>query len=459
MKALNKYIQILFILFFALSCKDEPNTSKDDDKNNGNNKPAYTQYGIPFDKIPANEDILMYELNLRAFSATGNLQGVTDRLDELKELGINVIWLMPIHPIGEINSVNSPYSVKDYKTVSTEYGSLEDLRNLTDEAHQRDIAVIMDWVANHTSWDNDWIYNIGWHTEDASGNVIHPPGTNWLDVADLNYNNENMRAAMINAMKYWLLEANVDGYRCDYADGVPFDFWKQALDTLTSIHRQFIFLAEGSRNDHFSAGFDLNYGWDFYNKLKNIFNGEIASGIFTTHNSEYSNIPDGKHKLRFTTNHDESAWDNTPMVLFNGEEGALAASVITIFLGGVPLLYTGQEVGTVEKVPFFSNSPINWDEKLDMLQAYKELLSVYSQSEVARIGSNSNYPDTNVVCFNKELNTYEMLIIVNVRNDTIEYKLPGDLQNTNWNDVFTGNIVALDTLIQLINYQYMILEN
>ena len=423
MKALNKYIQILFILFFALSCKDEPNTSEDEDKNNGNNKPAYIQYGIPFDNIPANEDILMYEVNLRAFSVSGDLQGVTDRLDELKDLGINVIWLMPIHPIGEINSVNSPYSVKNYKAVSTEYGSLEDLRNLTDEAHQRDIAVIMDWVANHTSWDNDWIYNIGWHTEDASGNVIHPPGTNWLDVADLNYNNENMRAAMIDAMKYWLLEANVDGYRCDYADGVPFDFWKQALDTLTSIpDRQFIFLAEGSRNDHFSAGFDLNYGWDFYNKLKNIFNGEIASGIFTTHNSEYSDIPDGMHKLRFTTNHDESAWDDTPMVLFNGEEGALAASVITIFLGGVPMIYTGQEVGTVEKVPFFSNSPINWDKNPDMLQAYKELLSVYSQSEIARIGSNSNYPDTNVVCFNKELNTYEMLIIVNVRNDTIKYK-------------------------------------
>ncbi|MBN1181072.1 MAG: alpha-amylase, partial [Bacteroidales bacterium] len=311
-----------------------------------------------------------------------------------------------------------------------------------------------------TAWDNDWINNIGWYTEDASGNIIHPAGTNWLDVADLNYNNENMRAAMIDAMKYWLLEANVDGYRCDYADGVPFDFWKQALDTLTAIpNRQFIFLAEGSRSNHFNAGFDLNYSWDFYNKLKNIFNGEIASGIFTTHNSEYSNIPDGKHKLRFTTNHDESAWDNTPIVLFNGKEGALAASVVTIFLGGVPLIYTGQEVGTVEKVPFFSNSLINWSENPDMLQTYEELFSVYSQSEVARGGINSNYPDTNVVCFNKKLNSNEMLIIVNIRDDTVDYKLPDDLQNTSWNNAFNDSIVALDTSLQLINYQFLILEN
>jgi len=325
MKFLSRFSLFLIILFFQVSCKEKDDTFIQDDDDNE----SYTQYGTPFEDIPSVDDIVMYEVNLRAFSSSGDLQGVINRLDEIKALGVNVIWLMPIHPIGEVNSVNSPYSVKDYLAVSEEYGCLDDLRELTDEAHAKGMAVIMDWVANHTAWDNPWITNTSWYTQDGSGNIVHPPGTNWLDVADLNYSNSDMRAAMIDAMKYWVLEANVDGYRCDYADGVPLNFWTQAIDTLRSIpNRKYVLLAEGSRYNHFTAGFDLIYGWDFYHKMKEVFNGQAASILFTAHEEEYSSIPDGKHRLRFTTNHDESAWDSTPMVLFNGKEGALAASVI-----------------------------------------------------------------------------------------------------------------------------------
>lgn len=448
---------LVIILTFALSCKKETSSPQiDPPGNDTTNNP----YGTPFTNMPATGDIIMYEVNLRAFSQSGDLQGVMNRLDELKKLGINVIWLMPIHPIGEINSVNSPYSVKDYKAVNSEYGTLQDLRNLTDMAHKKDMAVIMDWVANHTAWDNQWINNKSWYTQDGNGNIIHPPGTNWLDVADLNFGNQEMRVEMIKAMKYWIWEANIDGYRCDYADGVPYSFWKQALDTLNAMPgRDLIFLAEGGRADHFSGGFHLNFSWDYYNNLKNVFKGQTVQNLMTAHQDEYAVVPDEKHKLRYTTNHDESAWDATPMVLFNGEDGAVAASVVTIFMGGVPLLYTGQEVGTVNTVPFFSNSPINWNNNLEMLEEYQQIMSFYSQSEVSKKGSLFNHSGATVVCFKKTLGNEELLIIANARNAPVVFSLPIGIQNSTWTDAMTEGSVDLGSSIQMSNYQYLVLKN
>ena len=458
MKTFIKFILPVFILIIFFSCEKESVTPPYE--NIENNTQPYNQYGTPFGSIPENEDIVMYEVNLRAFSSTGDIQGVINRLEKIKALGVNVIWLMPIHPIGEINSVNSPYSIKDYKAVSSEYGTLEDLRTLTNEAHQKGMAVIMDWVANHTAWDNDWIENKDWYSQDGQGNIIHPAGTNWKDVADLNYSNLDMRKAMIDAMTYWIFEANIDGYRCDFADGVPFEFWQAALDTLSTIpNRQYVFLAEGQRSDHFQAGFNLNFGWSFYGQLKNVFNGQNASSLFSTHNSDYSAIPSGKHLLRFTTNHDESAWDNTPIVLFNGVDGSLAASVITIFTGGVPLFYTGQEVGRSSKVPFFSNSPINWNENPEMLEAYKKLMNFYKGSDVAKTGTNTNHGNTNVVCLKKLYNSEELLIIVNVRNSIVDFSIPAELQYSNWTNALTNVPVTLGISMELSNYEYFILKN
>ena len=452
--SMHRLFPLLFLV--ALSCHHEAEPTE---HNNGENDSIRFQYGTPFGNMPATEDIIMYEINLRAFSATGDLQGVINRLDALDSLGINVIWLMPIHPTGEIKSVHSPYSVKDYKTVSPEYGTLQDLRTLTDGAHSMDMAVIMDWVANHTAWDNPWIQNKSWYSQDESGNIIHPPGTNWEDVADLDYSNAEMRLSMIDAMKYWVVEANVDGFRCDYADGVPYDFWKQAFDSLNAVpERDYVFLAEGGREDHFDAGFDLNYAWDFYGTLKAVFNGQSAGTLYATHKSEYSKVPEGRHKLRFTTNHDESAWDRTPMVLFNGEEGALAASVVTIFLGGVPLLYTGQEVGTVNNIPFFSNAPIDWNNNPDMLREYREIMRCYSESEAAKQVGITYSINQNVACFKKTTESGSLLVMVNTRNNPVEFFLPGDLQHSQWTDAISSQPVLLESSVRLDNYQYMILE-
>ncbi len=251
---LKHFFRVIYLLIILTAC------SKAED----NNPLPYTDPDAPFAGVPATSDIAMYEINLRAFSAGGTFQGILPRLDSIKKLGINVIWLMPIYPIGQkkmIPPMGSPYSVKNYLEVNPELGTLDDLKNLVRESHKRGMAVILDWVANHTAWDNPWIENKSWYTQDGNGIIISPPGTNWLDVADLNYENDEMRTAMISAMKYWILNANVDGFRCDAADFVPFDFWKQAIDSLNKLPgRKLILLAEGARSDHFDRSEERRVG-------------------------------------------------------------------------------------------------------------------------------------------------------------------------------------------------------
>lgn len=417
-------------------------------------------YSTPYAGVPATEDLVIYEINERAFSATGNFQGIINRLDSIKALGINTIWLMPIHPIGTTKSVNSPYSVSNYKEVNPEFGTLDILRNLVSLAHQKNMAVIIDWVANHTSWDNPWIANKAWYTQDGAGNIISPAGTGWNDVADLNYSNSDMRLAMIKAMKYWVLAANIDGFRTDAADMVPYDFWKQAIDTLKNMPgRNLILLAEGTRTDHFTAGFQMNYAWDFYTSLKNVFrNNNAASNLFTTNTTEYNSIPSGKKKLRFTTNHDESAWDATPYTLFYGKQGALAASVITSYLNGVPLMYSSQEVGRSTTVPFFSNSPIDWTQNPDMVTAYKNIFAFYNSSQALRRGTLSTYPDNDIVSFKKVFTTEEVVVLVNTRNSVINYTLPAALTGTGWTNAMNNTAVTLSANISINPYEYIILK-
>ena len=222
----QKNIVLLLLVLLLQSC------SKSDDA-----KTTVTPLPVNNNFVPAETaDIVMYEINPLAFSAGKNIQGIINRLDNIKALGINTIWIMPIYPVGAVNSFGSPYCVKDFKAVKSSLGTLADLKNLIELAHTRKIAVILDWVANHTAWDNQWIYDHpSWYTHNASGQIISPSGTNWNDVADLDFSNQSMRLAMIDAMKFWVTNANIDGFRCDAADFVPYDFWLQANTALKAI--------------------------------------------------------------------------------------------------------------------------------------------------------------------------------------------------------------------------------
>jgi glycosidase len=426
---------------------------------------ANLAFGTPFTGVPSTKDVVIYEVNMRAFSAEGSFKGVQTRLDSIKALSVNVLWLMPIHPVGVLKNaggMGSPYSVKDYKEVGAEFGTLVDLQNLVIEAHKRNMAVIIDWVGNHTAWDNAWITaHPEWYTKDASGNIIIPAGTNWADVADLNYGNADMRKAMIDAMKYWILKANIDGYRCDYADGVPADFWKQANDSLKAMpNRKLILLAEGSMGAQFTAGFAMNYSWDFHAQIKNIYKNNLAASLlFNVHNYEYSNIPSGGFKLRYTTNHDISAWESSPITAYNGKAGATNAFVLAAFIGGVPLLYNGQEVGRADKTPFFTRSPINWTLNPDVFAEYKRLMAFRQSSNAVKEGALTVINDeANVMVFKRTLQTEEVLVLVNTKNSVSNYTVAAALSNTTWKNALDNTSLTLPASLDLQPYQYLILK-
>lgn len=416
-----------------------------------NPQPAQEQkagYGTPLNPVPTTDNMVMYEVNLRSFSPNKALQAVTQRLDSIQKLGTNVIWLMPIQRQGFLRGVNSPYAIQNYFEVSPEYGDLNDLRNLTDEAHKRGIAVILDWVANHTAWDNPWVINNPeWFTR-VGGSIVHPQGTNWTDVADLNFDSMVMRAEMIKAMKYWVTEANVDGYRCDAANYVPFSFWKQAIDSLRLMpNRKLIMLAEGDRNDHLRAGFDISFSWRYYGALKSVFqSGQTAQHLHTTHQTEFAEIPTNKSWLRFTTNHDESAWDATPVTLFGGLSGAFAAFATTAFSGAIPLIYSSQEVGRAEVLPIFSQSLINWNANPNYRLQYQRMMQVY-RSHAAYRSPNYNYIGTaDVYAIRKIIGTDTALVVVNTRNNNRRFAPPEGWARYN-NRFSVGTVMSGDSLL------------
>lgn len=448
---ISKLTIIVCLLFIFQSC-----SKSDDPIVAPNPTPITTDTFQPV----ATENIVMYEINPTAFSASKNFQGITNRLDNIKALGINTIWIMPIYPVGVTNSFGSPYCVKEYKSVRTSLGTMQDFKTLVATAHQKGIAVVLDWVANHTSWDNAWItQNPSWYTHDSNGNIIHPAGTNWNDVADLNFDNASMRLAMIDAMKFWVTEANIDGFRCDAADFVPYDFWAQANVALNAIpNKHLILLAEGSRNDHFAAGFQMNFAWDYLGTEKNVFGSSQVSvaNLFTTNTNEYASVPTGKKKLRFTTNHDESN-QATPISVYGGKNGALAASVIAIYLQGVPLLYCGQEVGVSATSTYNGSNTINWFDNPDMLSAYTNLLNFYSSSTTAKTGALTNYSNTNVAVFQKSTASQKVLVVVNSRSNAQSASIPVELQG-DWTNALTNETVSLSTSLSLTGFQYLILK-
>lgn len=406
--------------------------------------------------FPEIEDLVFYEVNLRAFSANGDLAGVEQKLDHIASLGVNAIWLMPIHPIGTINSVNSPYSVRDYKAVSSEYGTMDDFVSLVDAAHEREMIVVMDWVANHTAWDHPWIENPDWYTQDASGNIIHPAGTNWQDVADLNYSSGPMREAMIDAMQFWIDEAEIDGFRCDAADWVPTGFWEQAIAALrSSSDKSLLFLAEGADDGLLDAGFDVNFGWNWYDGIKSVYNGGSALSLVGIHETQMAEIPENRTQLRFTTNHDESAWDATPIALFGGLDAAFGAQVITTFMGGIPLIYGSQEVGQSTNVPFFSQSPINWTQHPEFLQSYQSMMSVYSTHPEARKGNLSDASNGAIVSFVREFEGRQLWVTVNCRNQSYSVDVPVGWQEE-WADAMTGELHTAGATREMAPFEWSI---
>ncbi len=363
---------------------------------------------------------VVYEIYPRNFSHAGDFNAITSRLDELKDLGVDILWLMPIHPIGQKlkkGSIGSPYCVRDYYAINPDYGTTNDFKRLIAEAHKRQMKVIIDIVAGHTAWDSVLMSHAEFYQKDANGRIV-PPNTNWIDVAKLDYRNPDLRRYMIDMMAYWLRDFGVDGFRCDVAYTVPVDFWEAARAELEKINPQLIILAEaGARPALLSKAFDMDSSWNLFSALDSVMKG-VSPAFLLRQSWEHTQqqFPTGVLHLRYTDNHHEPR-----AVVRYGVEGALAAQVLMLTLDGVPLFYNGMEVGDATESgdpALFEKMPVFWQPEgrpalrgiyRDLIKLRKKYAAFYS-GEVVWV---QNSAPAEVVALLRRDAKDEFLILIN----------------------------------------------
>jgi glycosidase len=319
----------------------------------------------PYVKIKNPEwsrDAVLYQINTRQFTPEGTFAAAAEQLPRLKELGVDILWLMPLQEIGKENrkgGLGSPYSIRDYYSVNPEFGDMDSLKQFVGKAHDLGMYVILDWVANHTAWDNPMrAEHPEWYQRDTEGKLHSPRWTDWSDVITLDYSQPGLRKYMTDAMKFWVEEVGMDGFRCDVAGFVPVDFWNNVRAELDDIRPVFM-LAEWETRDLHAGAFDATYAWSWHDSVHNIAMGKADAGALGIyHYTDENAWPDGTMRMLFTSNHDKNSWDGTQEEMFGD---ALENAIVLSFVSkGIPLIYNGQEAGDSKQLAFFEKDPIDW---------------------------------------------------------------------------------------------------
>ena len=416
----------------------------------------------PQSYVPPIEKAVVYEVNFRAFGPKVGFAAVKARLPKMKALGVNVIWLMPVQPVGKLRSVGqlgSPYALADYDSVNPEFGTSSDLREFVKAAHKLKMGVILDWVPDHTAWDHAWITaHPDWYLKTPSGQISIPRGTNWNDVAGFDFSNAAMRTAMIQSMKGWISNYDIDGFRCDAADRMPQTFWKSAMGSLrASTPKKLLMLAEGFAAENYASGFDLTYGWNFNSRLREIFKGKSASELSASAKFEQRGIPIGAGRLRFTTNHDIAAWEGSEAELYHTPAGARTAFAITALYGGVPLIYTGQEVGFSKRIPIFDQSSIDWPLHSEVTEWMSRLIDFRQRQKALQTGSVSDFSSKDVVAFIRSNDKDEIMVLANVRGQSSSTAIPQENRGE-WKDVLAKRTLVVAEQMVLGAYEHRVLQ-
>ena len=314
----------------------------------------------------------LYEVFVQDFSPAGTFRGVMNGLDRIQATGADVVWLMPIHPIGVVNrkgTLGSPYAARDYRAFNPAYGTAADFRALVEAVHARGMKLILDWVPDHTSPDHAWVkQHPDYYIRNERGEPSVPRDadgklTDWTDVVQLDYRNPAVRREMVDVMRWWLQEYGIDGFRVDVAGFIPYDFWREAVPAIrAAVPRRILLLAEWGDLEMHRLGYDLTYGWDSYTRLKAVWKGAPASSFVQGELADMRAMPAGGMRMRFTTNHDETAWDNPPVAIFGRGAPARAAFAAVALLPGRPLLYNGQEVESPQKLGLFERQAVKWNQ-------------------------------------------------------------------------------------------------
>lgn len=411
---------ILLSILSVVSCKDankqKSKTTTDTTKTTGINDSFL-------------EKAVIYEINIRQYSPEGTFAAFQKDIPKLKEMGVDILWTMPIHPIGKEKrkgGLGSYYSIQDYRAINPEFGTLADFRALVDKAHAEGMYVIMDWVANHTAWDHDWMQNHpDYYAKDSTGQVIAP--YDWTDVAKLDYNNPKLREAMIADMQYWVSEVGVDGFRCDVAGEVPTDFWETASDSLHKIKPVFM-LAEAEKAELLHKAFDMQYGWELHHIMNKVAQGTMdVSHIDAYMQKADSVLQKDDISMLFTSNHDENSWNGTVKERMGDAAEVMAALSYT--LPGMPLIYNGQEYDLDKRLAFFEKDSLpktkgffyDYYTKLNALKKKSDALD--GGKEAATYHRIPTEKDTQVLAFKREKNGQSIVFIANLSNAPVSDKI------------------------------------
>lgn len=399
---------------------------------------------------------VVYQANPRFFGENECLKGLDAQLSRISDMGCDILWVMPVYVTGDLNSIGSPYCVRDFKAVNPKYGTIDDLRQLVENAHAKGMKVILDWIANHTSWDHPWISeHPDRYEKDADGKIISPQG--WADVAQLDFNNPATREAMVDAMTYWVREAGVDGFRCDYAEGVPPDFWSEVIADLRNYDSNIIMLAETGDPEFYSYGFDMIYDWSCATAISAAFDGGKPADVVNEAEEALAKVPDGKSILRFAFNHDIAA-ENAVDMMFGSAKGVPAAYVLAAMLNGTPMIYSSMDCeGLTGKLSFFDYRTLEFSTQLT--EVYQKINHAFRYSADIRRGELRDYSNSSAVCFTRAVPGHNLLVAVNTTASTQTVKSPISLAGTVMTDLIEEKSDVVPVVIELEPYGYKILMN
>ena len=408
------------------------------------------------------ENAVIYEVNVRQYSPEGTFNAFAKDIPQLKRLGVKILWIMPIHPIGiekRKEGLGSYYAVKDYRGINPEFGNLKDFKNLVNKAHENGIYVIIDWVANHTAWDHAWVkQHPDYYAKDKDGNIISP--FDWTDVVKLNYANPEMRSAMISEMKYWIKTANIDGFRCDAAKEVPVDFWNDAFVQLEKTKPLFK-LMEADQPELMEKAFDMGWGWDSHRTMNDIAQGKKTVKDWDS-NIENINLKyaDDDIMMNFTSSHDENSWNGSEYERYGNAVETFTA--LSYMIPGMPLIYNGQEYDFNKRLKFFEKDQITHTEG-KMFPVFEKLGALKNSNIALNGGKNAaSYKriktsnDDAILAFEREKDGEKVVFIANLSNKTVQstVNLKGDFK-----DYMSGYKIQFrtDAPLGLKAWQYIIL--
>lgn len=409
----------------------------------------------PQQDLPEANQTVIYECNERLFAKSQCFSAIQAYLPVLQEMNVNVLWLMPIHPRGTVKSVGSPYCVRNFLSIDPAFGKEADLRALVDDAHNRGMRVILDWVANHTAWDHPWVENHpDWYTEAQTADEQL-----WNDVAFLDYSVEAVVDSMTACMLYWVREFGIDGFRCDYAHGVPSAFWRHAISAVRAERENALFIAETSQTAYYEAGFDLLYSWNYLGAIQNLYAGQKTfKDLLTISKREYNTTPEGKERMRYITTHDASS-ENAPSSFYKNASSELSAFCLTIFLGGIPMIYSSQEIGYMSKINFFNYQVMNFSAENKVTKRLIALNRAYRLSAHLRTGTQSTGTlADNVPFIEYTVGDSALLVVCNTLNQKITVTYPASYQGKTVIDLINSTSETLPASAELAAYEYRVLK-